>query len=113
MVNGEHRPVLLTRAAQRHDLRADFRYVLRGLRATPLFTASVVVTLAIGIGAAAAMYGTMRRLLVQPPPHVAAPERLARPYVHYEQPGDTTRTIDRISYPFYRRLRERAQTLAG
>ena len=29
----------------------------------------------IGIGAATTMYGVMQRLLVRPPPHVAAPER--------------------------------------
>ncbi|MEO8562773.1 MAG: ADOP family duplicated permease [bacterium] len=92
---------------------ADMRYAARGLRATPVFTVGVVLTLAMGIGAAALMYGTMRRLLIQPPPHVAAPEQLAKLYVNYQQGDDSTRTFDRFSYPFYERLRDGARTLAS
>ncbi|AHG88864.1 permease [Gemmatirosa kalamazoonensis] len=95
------------------QLLADLRYVLRGLRRTPTFTAGVVLTLAIGIGAAASMYGTMRRLLLEPPPHVAAADRVARPYFHYERAGDSARTFDQLSYPFYERVRTEARTLAG
>ena len=96
-----------------HRLRADLAYTLRGLRAAPLFTAGVVLTLAVGVGAAALMYGTMRRLLLRPPPHVAAPERLAKAYFHHEAPGDSARTFDQSSYPLYERLRAGTRTLAG
>jgi putative ABC transport system permease protein len=92
---------------------ADFRYALRGLRAAPLFTAGVVLTIALGIGAATSMYGTMRRLLLQPPPHVSDPQALARPYLHYQLTADSTRTTDRLSYPFYEWLRENARSLSG
>ncbi|HEX3159785.1 MAG TPA: ABC transporter permease, partial [Gemmatimonadaceae bacterium] len=86
--------------------RADLRFTLRGLRATPLFTLGVVLTLAIGLGAASTMYGTMRRLLQQPPPQVAAPEQLTRPYFHYAPPGGgEARAFNRFSYPFYERTR--------
>ena len=96
-----------------HQLASDVRYVLRGLRATPLFTVGVVLTLALGIGAAASMYGTMRRLLLDPPPHVAAPARVAKLYFRVSRAADSTVTVDRFSYPYYERLHDVAHTLAG
>lgn len=91
----------------------DVHYALRGLRLAPLFTAGVVLTLALGIGAAATMYGIMRQLLVQPPPHVAAPELLLRPFFHYQSSGDSAQTGDRGSYPYLELLRQESRTLAG
>ena len=92
---------------------ADVRYALRGLRAAPMFTAGVVLTVALGIGAATSMYGTMRRLLLQPPPHVVDPQGLATPYFHYQIAADSVRTTNRLSYPFYERLRENGGSLSG
>ena len=82
-------------------LRADLRYAVRGLRATPGFTVAVVLTLAVGIGAATTMYGVMQRLLVRPPPHVAAPERVVRMHFTYQMPGDSVDVFGYASYPFY------------
>ena len=94
-------------------LRADLRYAARGLGANPLLAGTVVLTLAVGIGAATTMYGVMRELLVQPPPHVAAPGRVAKLYFGLQRADDSLRTFDASSFPFYERLRDQARTLAG
>ena len=49
----------------------DLRYVLRGLARSPGFTVMVVITLALGIGANAAIFSVLDRLFVQAP--VGAP----------------------------------------
>ncbi len=59
-----------------NELLRDVRFSLRGMRRQPGFTLTVIVTLALGIGANATMFGLIDRLLLRPPPHVAEPDRL-------------------------------------
>ena len=56
----------------------DLRHAWRGLRRSPGFTAIVTATLALGIGANAAMFGILDRLLFRAPEHVADPDRLVQ-----------------------------------
>ncbi|MEE8117348.1 MAG: ABC transporter permease, partial [Gemmatimonadales bacterium] len=51
-------------------------FAFRGLRRNPGFSAAVVVTLALGIGANATMFGVVDRLLLSPPPHVVDASQL-------------------------------------
>jgi len=53
----------------------DVRYALRQLQKAPAFAAAAIITLALGIGAAAAMFGLIQGVLLSPPPY-AEPERL-------------------------------------
>ena len=59
----------------------DFRYALRGLRLKPWFAVAVILTLGLGIGANAAMFGIVDRLLFRPPPFLNAPARASRIYL--------------------------------
>src|SRR6476620_2161971 len=62
-------------------LRQDIRYAIRGLRLKPGFATAVVATLALGIGANAAIFGIVDRLLFRPPPRLTEPATVRRVYV--------------------------------
>jgi putative ABC transport system permease protein len=53
----------------------DVRYALRGFRRNPLFTISVLVTLALGSGATTAVFSVVDRILFRPLPY-ADPSRI-------------------------------------
>ena len=56
-------------------MRDDIRFALRQLRKNPGFAAVAVITLGLGIGAAAAMFGLIQGVLLSPPPY-ADPDRV-------------------------------------
>ena len=62
-------------------LQQDVRYALRGLRRAPGFTAAVVLTLGLGIGANAAMFGVIDRLMFRPFPYLRDPGSVDRVYL--------------------------------
>lgn len=76
---------------------SDLRYVLRGLRRSPAFTLVAVLSLGLGIGANAAMFGVVRTLLLSPMP-VHEPEELA--LVGWTREGDFS--ISQIGSTSYR-----------
>ena len=72
---------------------ADLRYAFRVLRKTPLFSAIVIVTLALGIGVNTAAFSVVNGVLLAPLPY-RAPDRLVELW-------ETLPNVDRImiSYP--------------
>ena len=59
----------------------DLRYAARALARSPGLTATVVVTLALGVGANAAMFSFLDRVFLRPPSGVANPQQIRRFYV--------------------------------
>jgi putative ABC transport system permease protein len=74
------------------SLRQDVKYAARGLRMKPGFTAAVVVTLGLGIGANSAMFGVIDRLLFRPPTYLADAGRVNRVWI-----GRTYDNVERFT----------------
>ena len=82
----------------------DLRYALRMLLKAPGFTAVAVLTLALGIGANAAVFSVVNALILRPLP-VERPSELV--FLENARNGPSQ------SFPNYRDLRDRNQTFAG
>ena len=78
----------------------DLRYAARGLRAAPGFTIAVALTLGLGIGANAAMFGIIDRLMFRPPAYVKNPSHLHRVYLSTTQRGEVNQ-MDGYEYTRY------------
>jgi predicted permease len=59
----------------------DLRHAVRGLRSSPGFTLAVVATLALGLGANAAVFGVIDRLMLRPPAYLRDPGSVHRVYL--------------------------------
>jgi putative ABC transport system permease protein len=95
-----------------NSLFQDIRYALRQLRKSPAFTLTVIVTLALGIGANAAVFTLFDQVLLRMLP-VERPKELVR----FQWSGDFSGSSssfggtnnDFFSYPMYKDLRDHNQ----
>lgn len=65
-------------------LGQDLRYALRALGRAPGLTLAVVLTLGLGIGINAAMFGVVDQLLFRNPAYLPQPDQVHRIYLHRE-----------------------------
>src|SRR5262245_47219119 len=92
-------------------LAQDVRYALRTLTRTPAFTAIVILTLGLGIGANTAIFSLMDQVLLR-----LLPVKNPRELVQLDGPGTFSgRTVnDRtFSYPMYVDFRDRNDVFDG
>src|SRR5262245_54200678 len=85
----------------------DVRYALRALARNRGFTAVAVLTLALGIGANAAIFTTVEAVLLRPLPY-----RDATRLVHLWETTPTQPTRQ-LSYPDFKDVRERGRGFSG
>src|ERR1700730_11710088 len=89
---------------------ADVRFAVRGLRRSPLFSTVAILSLALGIGANAAIFTLIDQILLRKLP-VTAPEELVRLYKRGSH--NASNMGPRMhSYPIYEDLQRRAEPLA-
>ena len=94
--------------ARLESIMRDLRYAMRSLGSRPAFTLTVIATLALGIGANAAIFTLVDALLRRPLP-VPHPEQL----VIVSDPAAVNSSwvgspaTDYVSFPLYRDVRER------
>jgi predicted permease len=91
----------------------DVRFGLRTLLRERAFTVFVIVTLALGIGANAAMFGVLDRLLLRGPLHVTEARQLRR-VVSTTHPADQpAQRTGYLTYAQYQAFRADTHTFAG
>ncbi|MEJ2205687.1 MAG: ADOP family duplicated permease [Gemmatimonadota bacterium] len=99
IVATDRRRVVMRKRGELLDtVLAGLRQTYRGIRRSPGLSAAVVLTLGLGIGVNAAMFGVVDRLLLSPPDHIVEPDMVRRVF----RDGDffgTRSVIAATTYP--------------
>jgi predicted permease len=90
------------------SLTSDVRFALRLLARSPVFTATAVLSLAIGIAATAAIFSLADGLVLRPRTGVADPATLVDIGRSVNGEG-----LDNFGYPLFRRMRETTKLLSS
>src|ERR1700688_1884394 len=91
----------------------DFRYALRNLNRTPLFTTVAVLSLALGIGANSAIFTIADQVLLR-----LLPVRYARDLLFFTSPGPQNGSVwgnsdTMFSYPMFQDFRDHNTVFDG
>lgn len=109
-VREEVRDIWLTRWLR--DFVSDLRFSARSFRRSPSFTATVVLSLALGIGATTALYSLIDQVVLRALP-VDHPERLVLIDWIGFQNAETMGTRNLMSYPIFRDLQQHNEFFDG
>jgi putative ABC transport system permease protein len=82
-------------------IRQDVRHTLRSLRRTPGFTAVVALTIALGVGANAAVFNVIDQLMFRPYPYLHDASRVDRVYLQF---SGRDRRFTNAVFPYTRYL---------
>jgi predicted permease len=94
------------------DLWRDLRYGLRTLARSKGFTATALISLALGIGANAGIFSLLDQVLLRPLP-VEEPERLVQVRWQGNRVGSNYGAGSTLSYPFCRDLEQQVDIFDG
>ena len=96
-----HREIVMRKRDWWESFTQDLRYVLRSLKRSPTFVISATLTLALGLGANAALFSILDRLYLQGPVGVPAPDHLKRFHQTYAVAPQDVRIRSVLSPPEY------------
>ncbi len=93
-------------------LRADVRHALRLAIKTPLVTSLTILALALGIGAASAIFAVVNSVLMRPLPYTDS-ERLVSVWSDATRQGRPRNTISPANYRDFQRMNQTLEGLEG
>ncbi|HVE34943.1 MAG TPA: ADOP family duplicated permease [Gemmatimonadaceae bacterium] len=111
--SAEHRERAMSIRETLSEFGDDIRISIRGLRRDALFAGFVMATLALGIGANAAMFSVADRLLLRGPSYIVNPNRVMRVYRHSTRPDGQQATNSSYGWVVYDILRSKTESFAG
>jgi predicted permease len=95
------------------QLWTDLRHAARSIRSAPGFAILCALTLGLGIGSTAAMFGIVDQILLHGPDHVIEPARVMRFYATVKHPPNELETNSTTSYAAYAGLRDGTHAFAS
>jgi predicted permease len=94
------------------QILSDARLALRGWRKSPMFTSIAILSLALGIGANAAIFTLVDQVLLRLLP-VESPEELVQLRFTGTRYGNNWGDGTELSYPVYKEFRDNTRVLSG
>jgi predicted permease len=109
---GQRREMSRQHAEHWERFRQDLTYSMRSLARARGLSLTIVVTLALGIGANATLFSLLDRVFLRMPGGIAQPEHVRRLYWLGRGPNNSRLALPHFSIPLFRAVRDAADTVA-